>query len=164
MRNRVVELAIGVWLLLVADTVAAQSAHHGSYELRAPNLQVHAATYRQDDRPSFVAPLIITAAGFSVGASAVFIGVFSRMGHCSSREGIPRPGTEPEPEPAMDCDRSMPTAAVVTAIAGGAVGVLGGVWLVERLIARGAYNREQRGFGALHLAPTLGGAMVFGRF
>jgi hypothetical protein len=120
----------------------------------------------RDDKPSFVAPLIITAAGFSVGASAIVIGAFSRMGSgtCQASPSVPPPGTEPE-QPFMDCDRSMPTAAVVTGIAGGAIGVLGAIWLVERLIARGAYNREQRGLsGSFHLVPTMGGAAVFGSF
>jgi hypothetical protein len=159
-------LVATIALLLVTNTVAAQSLVNtgGSYQLRVPNLEVRAALHdRQDNKPSFVAPLIITAAGFATGASAVFVGLLSMMGTCSSpSKSVPRPGTEWEPtEP---CDRSIPTPMVVTAIAGGSVGVLGAIWLVERIVARRDYNREQRGLSSLHVVPTAGGAALFGRF
>jgi hypothetical protein len=171
-----------------ASVTSAQSAGtalgdvYPSLDLRVASLHVQSvelsSAERQairDNKPSIVAPLVITVAGFSVGVGALAIGLLSTIGDCASANtmGTPPPGSQPSAAPVSDardaCDRSIDTPFAVTVAVAGGIGLLGSIWLAERLIARGAYNREQRDAAArnhstLRVLPTLGGAALLGRF
>ena len=159
MQIRVLAVAIA---MLATSTVAAQAKGTDTIypNLRVSSLMIQ-GTPRPDPKPSFVAPLVITAAGFSVGAGSLVLGVLATMGTCSSPP--PEPGMEPDPSLDEPCDRSIPTPLVVTGIVGGSVGLLGSIWLIERLIARHQYNEEQPR-SSLMIMPTAGGAQLVGRF
>ena len=96
-----------------------------------------------EDRPSFVAPLVLTIAGFSAGAGVLFVGALETIGDCAV---------------VRECDRGIATTYVVAASIAGGIGVLSAIWLTERLIARGAYNLE------LALIPTSSGVALIGKF
>lgn len=148
---------------LVASSVAGQTGATAiSPSLRvARNFEIQRAPQADTpEKPSFVAPLVVTAAGVSMGAGSMFFGALATMGTCSSP--TPPPGEEPEPSTEEVCDHSIPTPLVVTSIVGGSVGLLGAIWLVERLVARSAYAHDQR--SSLTIMPTAGGAQLVGRF
>jgi hypothetical protein len=142
----------------------------GSYHLEAGT----PTGVEVQNRPSFVAPLIVTVAGASVGVGALFVGLLGTTGDCGGGGSSPRDAAPPSSGTdttqtgsgsARSCDRSIPAPYIVTAAVAGGIGVLGGVWFVERLIARGSYNREVRQQRAqLRLVPTFGGAALFGQF
>lgn len=161
--QKMIQMMIAASLAVVANLAFAHSASAQRVQatLQMPTLALAIQSDSvQRDRPSFVAPLIITAVGFSVGAGSMVAGMFATMGACPGAP-VPPPDQERTAVPEPECDHDIPTPLVVSGIAGGAVGLLGAIWLVERLIARGQYNREQRSWSVV---PTVGGAQLMGRF
>ena len=126
---------------------AADASWRVRYDQQREQLRV------REERPSFVAPLVLTASGVAVAAWSLALGLIRNMSDCLAT---------PLDTSRDSCDRDIETPFIVTASVGGAIGLVGGAWLIERLIARADYQQARRMPHGSLTPPSLQLSATFG--